>query len=239
MRRAIAILGLLSGILMLPLSAKAQSNSDSVVNSIMPITWNLSFDNLDSVWNGSLDTRGEYPPDSVIVFNDSTFMVGYGWWYLKFTLDTLDDRISLGYWEGETGTWKVNQIPYLQVGSKVQAAVYCTDASNIAEPPGSPDFCKGGWVTIGGASPPSSVSTALPTPSLSFTSRMLSDYVTLFSFPSDADGSSIRIFDLLGRERDEIRIAPQAQSIEYNTSRLSAGIYIATINGRTTKFTVP
>ena len=237
MKRAIAFLGVLSGVLVMASSAKAQANPDSVFRSIMPITWNILFHNPDSsVWNGLYDIQ----PDSTSVTDDSNYFFGYGdyTWRIMLTLDTGDRILSLRVVEGQTGDFKVSQVPYTQVGSKIQAAVYCTDGYYVGEP-GYPVYCDGGWVTIGGASPPSSVSEARHTQSPGFTSRMLSDYFTLFSFPSNVKENSIRIFDLLGRERDEIRVAPQAQSVEYRTSGLSAGVYVATLDGNGVKFIVP
>jgi hypothetical protein len=203
------------------------------VNSILPVTWNILFENPDSNrWIGSLDQ-----PDSIIVLNDSTYLIGIGGGGLTLTLDTFNLSLTLEYWLSQTGQFIVSNVAYKRHDSKILAAAFCTNGYLVGEP-GYPVHCLGGWVTIGGAPPPASISKPQQAPP-NFTSRMLSDYVALFSFQSDVDGSPIRIFDLLGRERDEIRIAPYAQSIEYNTSRLNPGMYIATIGDRTTKFTVP
>lgn len=233
MKSAIAYLSLT--LFLIAADTKAQLNPDSVVNSILPITWNISFDNLDSVWQGSYDMQ----PDSVIFSYDSDYVFGNNWtWKITLIIDTIDHRISLNLWEGEWGQFTVSQVPYTKVGSKIQAAAYCTDAGNIPEPPGSPDFCIGGWVTLGGATIPSSVLTMESIPPQNFTLRMLSDRTTLFSFCA-SDGNTIRLFDLLGRMRDEIPIEPQTTNIEYASNRLAPGMYIATLDGNAIKFIVP
>lgn len=224
------------------------------------------YSNVPYTWAGEIYGIGynyAHSYDGITNSGDTTFSIlsgfdpdsGYvagNWetgWKLTFTLDTVVHRISLAYKEVDNYRQEFGNFwftgGYQISGSRIQAVTADTmlNSANWAGPTGQgySEYVtpRGGWVTIGGASPPSDVSEMRPVSVPSFTSRILSDYVTRFSFPSTADGRIIRIFDLIGRERDEIRIAPQAQSIEYNTSRLSAGMYIATINGRTTKFTVP
>lgn len=95
-----------------------------------------------------------------------------------------------------------------------------------------------GWISLGGAELPATVSSRIQNSS-SFEWTAQSQSSIRFLFSSQPQISALRIFDVMGRELDQIRIAPEAQSIEYSTSRLSAGMYVATLDGNAVKFIVP
>ena len=61
---------------------------------------------------------------------------------------------------------------------------------------------------------------------------------TTLTFNSRSNVAEIRIFDLLGRECDRVAIPAGAESVEYNTSRLAPGMYIAQLGQQAVKFVV-
>jgi hypothetical protein len=95
-----------------------------------------------------------------------------------------------------------------------------------------------GWVTIGGESPPAGVTTSPRTQPAKLSSTLVSDYLTRFAFPPQSEETKLRIFDLLGRERDAIQTATGSESLEYDASRLPPGMYLATLGGSAVKFIV-
>jgi hypothetical protein len=253
---SIAVISLVS------VPSKSQTFADSAFRSILPIKWDIEFINcpnrcscMSAYWSGFIDTFGNgFRFRSGIVdsvtFRMSRDSVYFGassnsksdTFLLACNLDTSTHRIAMWGFESfgggscENFSFHFSDIPYLYEGQRLEAFV---DSPYEYYEGGSECGCKPqGWVSIGGASRPASVSASTSSQALRFSSMLISDFVTRFAFLSRSEGTQLRIFDLLGRERDAIPIAPGSESYEYDASHLTPGLYLATLGGSAVKFVV-
>ncbi|MDP4198386.1 MAG: T9SS type A sorting domain-containing protein [Bacteroidota bacterium] len=235
--------------------AQTACSKDSLLLSLMPVigsmqwhcyyprdtfgTWDLAFGPGAIDWDS--DSCSRTSGGDTIIFNIWGGPSSYHR-SLLITIDTLRQEVrTFNFSEGVSNPphqayVDFNHKPYQIVGSKKHVSVelyvtwYSPDCQN-----GSSSFS--GWLTLGGASPPASVSQK-QAPINVFRAIAAPDNSIRFSFETHAEATSIRIFDLLGRERDVISIAPGSESYEYNSAHLTPGMYVARLGGNAVMFVV-
>jgi hypothetical protein len=227
---------------------RGQSSADTIVQSILPINWSFGFDCLAErvfdtpavyyTWTGEsyLPSLAELGNNTFLIMDSEAQDV---YWKLILNFDTIAHIVSASYteigYDGWSGSFAFS-VPFDSLGSKIRDTV---DTTASWQGIGGHSCHEGsGIVTTGGASLPSEV-TATKTLNYSFSERFHPYDDIEFIFPSPLEMSHIQIFDLLGRMRDEIPIAPQTTNIEYAKNRLTSGMYIATLDGNAIKFIVP
>lgn len=230
-------------------NVRAQSVADSIIRSATPFGWRFNFSceprfgqSFTYTWTGGVPSL--LPPpgnvsssgDTAIVFLDSSG--GSFPYYLRLLVDTLHHTVSVGHSETMNGVggFGIFNVPYRDSDSKIAAGVMTTNAHWTPETE-AVCFCTYGWVSFNGVQPPASVSEKGFAP-IAFRAIAAPDNSVRFSFETRSEASTLRIFDLLGRERDAIQIATGSESLEYDASRLTPGMYLATLGGSAVKFVV-
>ncbi|MDP4242684.1 MAG: hypothetical protein Q8921_08125 [Bacteroidota bacterium] len=212
------------------------------------------------IWSGSRDLTAYdsfYSGDTFEIKNGPTYIIhsgapyhvlygpiGYGW-DATIKLDTIVRLISISYDEHTpdpyfiphgAGSFSFDSMSFVMDKFNIQGLTTKISAEWEGKA-GHTCFLVNGWVTIGDASPPASVSTK-QIPSNTFKAIAMPDNSIRFSFETRTEASPLLIFDLLGRERDVISIAPGSESYEYNSAHLTQGMYVATLGGSAVKIVV-
>jgi hypothetical protein len=94
-----------------------------------------------------------------------------------------------------------------------------------------------GWVSFGDTAQSLDLSAVKQSPTQWFSVINPLEGIRFFAL-THAEQNFIHILDILGRECDRIAIPAGAESVDYNTSRLAPGIYLALLGRDVVKFLV-
>jgi hypothetical protein len=159
------------------------------------------------------------------------------WFGMAGTIDTSQRKLSLIIQENRNNVSTLQYSgPYSQADSHI--VVYTDRVSAGTE--GLQHFSCGevfthGFFSTGGALPPANV---LRKKSLSSHISNIRSFDGGIQISVEETATTIRIFDILGRECDRIAIPDGAESVDYNTLRLVRGIYFAQLGRDVVKFVV-
>ena len=233
--------------------AQASCMEQPVLVSLLPIQWSMHWDcnpsrgSASGIWSGSIDTNWLKAGSCQVTTSGSSISFSFTFAPRSFgiTVDTAIREITAlsiiesNNYSAFNAKVEINKrVPYQETLARNSALITDDYSFTWSSAPDCQDLYGGpGWIGLGGAAPPSTVS-GQHVESVQRITALTFSNSTQFSFAASKESPFICIFDLLGREVARIDVPAGAESVEYNTSRLSPGIYFAVLGRDVVKFAV-